>query len=203
MSRDQIFAAAIACFDEFGVRKTTMEDVAQRAGVSRKTVYNRFANKNALLGEVIAREGAEVCARAQAKLDPSLPAAELIVQAELALLDAARRSPFVDMLIGPEAMSVSAAVVDHSARVAKVQRAYWLPILEPLRAAGRLRVADLEEVVDWLTFVHVVLVARPSTFENAKRTREMLLRYVTPALVVEGGNTRPTARKKSRRPGRG
>ena len=91
-----------------------MEDVAKKAGVSRKTVYNRFANKSALVGEVIATEGAEVCARAQAKLNISLPAAELIVQAELALLDAARRSAFVGMLIGPDAVSVSADAVDHS-----------------------------------------------------------------------------------------
>lgn len=174
-----------------------MEDVAKKAGVSRKTVYNRFANKSALVGEVIATEGAEVCARAQAKLDTSLPAAELIVQAEVALLDAARRSAFVGMLIGPDAVSLSADAVDHSERVAKVQRAYWLPILAPIRDAGKLRVDDLDEVVDWLTFVHFVLVARPSTFENAKRTREMLLRYVTPALVEEG--VRPLSRRSRRK----
>jgi hypothetical protein len=141
--------------------------------------------------EVIATEGAEVCARARRKLDASLPAGELIVQAEIALLDAARRSSFVGMLLGPDAIRLSADAVEHSERVAKVQRAYWLPILMPIRAAGGLQVDDLEDVVDWLTFVHFVLVARPSTFEgNVKRTREMLLRYLTPALVKGGSRGR-------------
>ncbi len=163
-----------------------MDDVAKAAGVSRKTVYNYFSNKGALVGEVIAREAANVCARAHRKLDASLPPAELIVHAELALLDAARRSSFVGMLLAPDAVTVSADAVDHSERVAKVQRGYWYPILTPIRDAGRLRIDDLEELVDWLTFVHFVLVARPRTFAgNAKRTREMLLRYLTPALVKD------------------
>ena len=163
-----------------------MDDVAKAAGVSRKTVYNYFSNKNALVGEVIAMEAANVCTRAHRKLDTSLPPAELIVQAELALMEAARRSSFVGMLLAPDAVKVSADAVDHSERVAKVQRAYWYPILTPIRDAGQLRIDDLEELVDWLTFVHFVLVARPSTFEgNAKRTRQMLLRYLTPALVKD------------------
>ena len=184
--REKIFDAASACFDQHGVRRTTMDDVAKAAGVSRKTVYNYFSNKGALIGEVIATEAANVCARAHRKLNPSLPPAELIVQAELALMDAARRSPFVGILLAPDAVKLSADAVDHSERVARVQRAYWYPILTPIRDAGHLRIDDLDELVDWLTFVHFVLVARPSTFKgNAKRTREMLLRYVTPALVQE------------------
>jgi AcrR family transcriptional regulator len=182
--RQQIFDAATACFDRYGLRRTTMDDVAEAAGVSRKTVYNYFANKNVLIGEVIAAEAQNVCARALKKLNTRLPPAELIVEAELALMEAARNSTYVSMLLGPEAVNLSADVVDHSERVAEVQRSYWYPILTPLRDAGHLRVDDLEEIVEWLTFMHFVLVARPTTFEgDTKRTRAMLQRYLTPALV--------------------
>jgi AcrR family transcriptional regulator len=53
---DQVAAAALAEFAEHGIRRTSMEDVARRAGVSRMTVFRRFENKQGLVGIVIARE---------------------------------------------------------------------------------------------------------------------------------------------------
>jgi AcrR family transcriptional regulator len=53
---DQIAAAALDEFAEHGIRRTSMEDVARRAGVSRMTVFRRFENKQGLVEVVIARE---------------------------------------------------------------------------------------------------------------------------------------------------
>lgn len=53
---DRIAAAALEEFTEHGIRRTSMEDVARRAGVSRMTVFRRFENKQGLLEVVIARE---------------------------------------------------------------------------------------------------------------------------------------------------
>ena len=36
---ERIIRAAYLCFDRYGVRKTTIEDIAKTAGVSRPTVY--------------------------------------------------------------------------------------------------------------------------------------------------------------------
>ena len=46
---DLIAQAALAQFAKFGLRKTTMQDVANAAGVSRQTLYNRVPNKDELL----------------------------------------------------------------------------------------------------------------------------------------------------------
>ncbi|MEY2431499.1 MAG: hypothetical protein QOC92_1224 [Acidimicrobiaceae bacterium] len=184
--RREIFEAATACFERFGIRRTTMDDVADAASVSRKTVYNYFENKNSLISEVIEHEARRVANEARDRLALDLAPAEQIVEAELALLDAARRSPYVHMLLGPDALTLTAEVVDHSARIMQVERDYWNPILERLRDAGHLRVNDLVELVEWLTFFHFVLVARPATFDGTEqRTREMLHRYLTPAIVEQ------------------
>ena len=39
---DRVLDAARACVLDVGVRRTTMTDVARRAGVSRMTLYRRF-----------------------------------------------------------------------------------------------------------------------------------------------------------------
>ena len=53
---DRVAAAALDEFSEHGIRRTSMEDVARRAGVSRMTVFRRFASKQGLVDVVIARE---------------------------------------------------------------------------------------------------------------------------------------------------
>ena len=51
---EQNFArAALEVFKRYGVRKATMEEIAQEAGVSKPTLYATFKNKDAALGASI------------------------------------------------------------------------------------------------------------------------------------------------------
>lgn len=54
LTRTRIVEAALAAFAGRGVRATTLEDVAACAGVTRGAVYWHFADKPALVSEVIA-----------------------------------------------------------------------------------------------------------------------------------------------------
>ena len=44
-----ILDAALVEFDRHGIRKVALDDVARRAGVSRTTIYRRFANRDDLV----------------------------------------------------------------------------------------------------------------------------------------------------------
>ncbi len=183
--RNRIFKAALGCFSRYGLRRTTMDDVAAAAGVSRKTVYNYFTNKSALIAEVIFEEALKVNARARKGLDLRLPAAQLLVEAELALLTSARKSGYIEILLNPADFGTAAEVIDHSERVAQVMHEYWDPILDALDGRGELP-ADLDraEVVAWLTFVHVGLCARrPATDRTATRSADLLARYVATGVL--------------------
>jgi AcrR family transcriptional regulator len=54
--RDRLLDAAAAAFAEQGWRRLTMAKVADRAGVSRQTVYNEFGTKQALAEQLVMRE---------------------------------------------------------------------------------------------------------------------------------------------------
>ncbi|CAM2898677.1 TetR/AcrR family transcriptional regulator [Prescottella defluvii] len=43
-------------FERYGIRRTNMDDVAKRAGISRSTLYRRFPNKDALVEVLVLRE---------------------------------------------------------------------------------------------------------------------------------------------------
>jgi AcrR family transcriptional regulator len=48
-SRERILHAAIDLFLQQGIRKTSVDDVAERAGVTRVTVYRHFADRQELI----------------------------------------------------------------------------------------------------------------------------------------------------------
>ena len=53
---DRVTAAALDQFADFGIRRSTIDDVARRAGVSPVSVFRRVASKRGLVEIVIARE---------------------------------------------------------------------------------------------------------------------------------------------------
>jgi AcrR family transcriptional regulator len=61
--------AALACIAAYGVRKTSLSDVAEQAGVSRSTVYRAFGGKEGLLDAVAAAE----MGRFLSELDRAVP----------------------------------------------------------------------------------------------------------------------------------
>lgn len=68
---ERILDAALSCVTEFGVRRTTLVEVAKRAGVSRPSVYRRWPDVRTLVAELLTREMGSIlpatgrgCARA-------------------------------------------------------------------------------------------------------------------------------------------
>lgn len=55
-AEDTYLDAARACILDVGVRRTTITDIARRAGVARMTIYRSWPDMPALLGDLMVRE---------------------------------------------------------------------------------------------------------------------------------------------------
>ncbi|MFD6856886.1 TetR/AcrR family transcriptional regulator [Rhodococcus sp. NPDC060090] len=53
---DRILDAARSCLLDFGLRRTTLAEIARRAGVSRPTVYRRWPDTDSVLADLLTRE---------------------------------------------------------------------------------------------------------------------------------------------------
>ncbi|WP_297595004.1 TetR/AcrR family transcriptional regulator [Mycobacterium sp.] len=180
----RILAVASEAFDRRGLRRTTMDEIAAAAGVARRTLYNYFENKAKLIGAVIEHESVRVAAAALETLDFTSPPEDLIVDASMALLENGRGSRYEEWLMQPGALSITAKVLEQSDVVARVGWRFWAPILEPLRDTNRLRVNDVHELIEWLTFLRIVLLSRPATFGGDNVVlRRMLRTFLVPALL--------------------
>lgn len=58
--REQILSAAASCFRERGIKATTMQEIAKRAGISVGNFYNYFDGKDAIIDEFAQREVARL-----------------------------------------------------------------------------------------------------------------------------------------------
>ena len=77
--RDAYLDAARACILDVGWRRTTLTEVARRAGVSRMTIYRTWPDMPQLLGDLMTREWSAVVAEAMAGQAADLCAVERLV----------------------------------------------------------------------------------------------------------------------------
>ena len=120
-----ILDAARDVFLERGYSMTTMDVVAQAAGVSKATVYALFTSKDQLFAEVIEREGEQQSAGIDATVD-------------LAVADVLRRfaRDAAALLLSPSNTAMSRAVSSEAVRSPEVGRLFYTN--GPDRLIGRL-----------------------------------------------------------------
>ncbi len=95
-----VLEGAVAVFNERGFDGTSMEDLAQRLGVTKSTIYHHVEGKDALLGLALdhALVGLEQAAAEVRALDgPAVERLELLVRRSIAVL--VERLPYVTLLL--------------------------------------------------------------------------------------------------------
>jgi AcrR family transcriptional regulator len=96
---DQILDAARATVLDFGVSRTTVAEVARRAGLSRMTVYRRYPDGAALMRALMTREFGALLADAQAQAAGATTARERLVQAAIITVDGLMTAPLMLRLL--------------------------------------------------------------------------------------------------------
>jgi AcrR family transcriptional regulator len=79
LPRDTYLDAARACILDVGWRRTTLTEVARRAGVSRMTIYRTWADMPQLLADLMTREWGGVVTETLADEDPAAPSVDRLV----------------------------------------------------------------------------------------------------------------------------
>jgi AcrR family transcriptional regulator len=77
-SRDAYLDAARDCILDVGWRRTTLTEVARRAGVSRMTIYRSWADMGQLLGDLMTREWGDLVATAAADTEDTGTIARIV-----------------------------------------------------------------------------------------------------------------------------
>lgn len=82
-----------------GWRRTTLTDVARRAGVSRMTLYRRWPDTQSLLADLMTREWAQVASAAAELQDEGADARTRLVQGVTGMVQALRANPLLRRIV--------------------------------------------------------------------------------------------------------
>lgn len=96
---DVVLDAARDCVLAVGVRRTTLTDVARRAGVSRMTLYRRWPDVRALVGDVMTREWVAVGIGATPEPDSERSGREQLADGLVAGVRAFRDHPLLRKIL--------------------------------------------------------------------------------------------------------
>ncbi|WP_395366489.1 TetR/AcrR family transcriptional regulator [Streptomyces sp. YH02] len=96
---DPVLDAARDCVLAVGVRRTTLTDIARRAGVSRMTIYRRWPDVRSLVGDLMTREWIAVAAGAMPPPDEDRPERGRIVDGLVAGAAAFRAHPLFHKIL--------------------------------------------------------------------------------------------------------
>ena len=176
--------AAEACFERYGVVKTTMEDIAKMAGVSRPTVYRHFSDRDSLILAVVMRRARSLIGKAQAFIRRQERFEDQLVEGLLFLVKTGRRDPFIRILVSPEHLDMAQQILGATDAVVDLTQAMWGPILLEAAARGELNPdLDLRDIAVWLTHVQLILVGRFDVATDDDDIRRMLRTFLAPAFL--------------------
>jgi AcrR family transcriptional regulator len=96
---EQILDAALQQFQLVGIRRSSVEDVARRAGVSRVTVYRRFPRKEVLIRAMAEREVRRVVAAIDAETSGIEGFIERVAESFVVMLRVVREHPLIKRLL--------------------------------------------------------------------------------------------------------
>ncbi|MFH9705862.1 TetR/AcrR family transcriptional regulator [Streptomyces luteogriseus] len=96
---DVVLDAVRDCVLAVGVRRTTMTDVARRAGLSRMTLYRRWPDVRSLVGDLMTREWIAVATGSMPERRPELGTRPPLIDGLVAGVEAFRAHPLFQKIV--------------------------------------------------------------------------------------------------------
>ena len=183
--RERLLDAAEGCLEQFGPQKTSMEDVARAASMSRATVYRYFENRDDLLMGAVEREARRTAVVIKDRLEGIEDPGEYIIEGIVQSLVEIPKHEILSMIHNADAVGLTSRLVLNSERLANVALEFVLPVIEPAREKGLLREnVDIDSMIEWIYRLLGSYLAVPSTNATSlEELREQFRTMLLPALL--------------------
>jgi len=163
----KVLDAALLAFLDFGIKRTSMVEVARRGGLSLATLYRRFAGKSDLIRAVGLRQARgfidQVDAVVQRQIEGEAGAEEQIVELFVAFLDGLRGNRLLDRLLATEPEIVLPYLTVQGAPVIELGRDYLAEFIVRLQREGKLPHYDPLPLAEMVARTSLSMALTPQT----------------------------------------
>ncbi len=187
----EILEAARSLYLRLGVRKTTMADIAAEAGLSRATLYRRYATHEQVFLAVLEIESQEMAADAAIQLARVSDPVDRVVEGVLFCLEQVPLRPLHRHFFSGETALWSADQLLGSDALRRMARALVVHSLSPHAAdASPTHAGDddaaraVDDLTEWILRLLLSFVAWPSerSASDADDTRRFLRTMLAPTI---------------------
>jgi TetR/AcrR family transcriptional regulator, repressor for uid operon len=188
----RILDAAYELFCAISIQRTTMEDVARRSGVSRITVYRRFANKGALVDHVVRREIRRYFDQFLVDIEQAETAADRVVLGFVSSLRAIRRNPLIGGLMAADPNALVPSTIGDNGQTLATVRAFVAGQLRREQDAGNVdATVNVDVVAELMVRVCSSFLVIPSQIidlDDDEQLADVARQFLVP--MLQPGGTR-------------
>ena len=182
-----VLDAAERAFGRLGFERTTIDDIADEAGVSRSLVYRHFGSRDEILTGVIGRITDALTAELAQRLDDAHSLGDYIEDAMVHVVAMVRSDPSLVSVFSDGGRAAAGRVVGTTDDIKERARRFARSILESAgpERAGQLRPeVELDAAVDHLVLVGLALIQGfGPVSDDPELLRSYLATFVVPSLV--------------------
>lgn len=183
---ERILDAGLALFIEFGLRRTTMEDVASKAGIGRATAYRRFADKDQLIQVVILRECQRELSLIESDLRKVNGGLERILESFVLAVTRAYKHPLLHRLMTSEPETILPMLTQRLWQMMGFFRIYLASLLDKVKQEGLIRDQSSEMLAELMLRLMQSMVLSPDGVMNPAdeaSVRKVAELYLRPLLA--------------------
>jgi len=163
---ERVLEAAEAQFTEFGLGRTSMDRVAEAAGVSRITLYRRFAGRDVLFAAVVTRAFRRFLSEFDAEVSQCGDPEERFVRGVVVAARLLTQDSLIPRLVRTDPQDVLPFLTVDGAPILAMSRSYVVAQLERARHEGMPVAGNLDMLADVLVRIaHSILLAPGSVID--------------------------------------
>ncbi len=160
-TRDRLLDATERCLRRSGIRRTTVSEIAQEAGVSRAWLYRHFPDKASLVVATLSRTDERFWAEAHARVS-SADGLAAQVAAAVAFVHEQEPGALLLRLKHEEPADFAETVGTGLAELMPGMARFWHGYLEAARVTGEVRAdLDVARAAEWVIRIVISLVTVP------------------------------------------
>jgi len=177
----RVIVAARACYAESSVASTTIDQIAQRAGVSRRTIYRYFDNKDAILLAVVEDQAEPFFEQMRQSLaqQDTRDFRALLIHCVLFAIEYGPRMEGHQLLLGKKNAAATERFYLRSERMKDTLHELLGDAFERARQAGDIDATwRLDDLINWVGRMVYSFIQHPEPLGNIRHmVRQFLLPY--------------------------
>lgn len=181
-SKQIIIDATIGCFEQYGPQRTSMDDIAAAAGISRKTLYRVFDDRPKLIQAVLMSRFSKVAIKMKKRIAKATGFEESLLEGCVTGVNGVRQDKLANDIIHKATdHTLEQFLLEGNERVYKTNQDIWLDVIAAGRKEGVVKdhLSD-DRIIEIIRSINALLAMRN---DSAANQRAFLKDVLLPAIL--------------------